>query len=572
MNPSSSEINSMHEVSLGQGGRMGERVESSPAEAKRRVSSERLHKPRVRKDGKDKSRHQEFDHRKLSLADSIAETAPSMMSSFLSPSESSPSVSGRSMRADPASLLSSASLPFTSPHKRTSAGNLNLSISSVQSAKDGNIVPSIYKFARKCQWTEFSKALASDSGFHLGDIGFVYKKDGTTVLHMAVMSRTGYITAFKSCDKEFPMAPLEVIEELLQLDPEVANVKCTLNGYTPLTYACLVCNNHYDVEDAAKMVRLFLKYCPESVKMFTKEGLSPVDIHVVSYSHHHQAKEEESSLGRTSASVLRTLLTHSPELANNRVHGDKVKGPLELLYKCNANVFSQAVMEELNSEATDEGTVRSEFTIPERRQKVVDAVKKWWIWTWAIMILKYGSLKQKKRGSQFAAMHSACMQIACPAPILSLILFAFPRQIKQPILDKDDKGNLPLHAVCSWPGGPAEKAGVQTLLSTRKSQAISRVIDEFPQAVKSTNGQGETALELAAKSGTSWDGGVRRLVKAYPKALRIASEETGLYPFMTAATAADKGNDTPVRDAQCLRTIYGLLRANPRVLSQCLEE
>ena len=223
----------------------------------------------------------------------------------------------------------------------------------------GNIItevtiPSLYRHARKCQWEECIEAIRRSQK----DVDYVYEKDGTTALHMAVMSRTGYINSFKSSTREFPMAPLEVVEELLKLNSEVAKVKCTLNGYTPLIYACLVCDEKYSVEGAAVMVRLFLKYCPESINVFTNEDISPVDVHVVSYSHHHKEKEEETSLGRTSTAVLRTLLTHSPELALQRLNGDKVEGPIEFLYKCNANAFSEAVMDEVYN-SDDEGKKRN---------------------------------------------------------------------------------------------------------------------------------------------------------------------------------------------------------------------
>lgn len=595
MNLSNSEINYASTSSLTNSFALEERVEASPTVQQqqsqiptkllRKSASAPGHKDNwdvnFPKDGSSSS-HDVLMGRRDSLPAPPVESpgsAEESMKKVLAPEPGTPSVSRRSQRESGFSPSLSSHPLMSSPdgHAKKKSPNLTqrLSASSTTtqvSKERESTVPSLYKYARKCQWQEFSQALAANTSTWHDDIRHVYKKDGTTVLHMAVMSRTGYITAFKSCAKDFPMAPLELIEELLRLDPDVANVKCSLNGYTPLTYACLVCNDKYDVEDAAKMVRLFLKYCPGSIHLLTKEGLSPVDIHVVSYSHHHQEKEEESSRGRTSASVLRTLLTHSPELANNRLFGDKVKGPIELLYKCNSNVFTQAVMEELNEIVEEDGTVRSDFTIPERRQKVVETVKKWWIWTWAIMILKYGSLKQKKRGSQFAAVHSSCMQIACPSPLLSLIIYAFPRQIKQPILDKDDIGNLPLHAVCSWPCGSTNKIASQSLLATRKSQAISKLLEEYPTAVKVTNGRGESALELAVKTGTTWDGGVRRLVKAYPKALRMKSQQTSFYPFMTAAVAVRKNSPlSPEQDVQALRTIYGLLRSNPKVLSKALE-
>jgi hypothetical protein len=360
----------------------------------------------------------------------------------------------------------------------------------------------------------------------------------------------------------------------LKLNPEIAKVKCTLNGYTPLIYACLVCDKKYSVEGAASMVGLFLQYCPGSINVFTNEGLSPVDIHVVSYSQHHKEKEEEKSLGRTSTAVLRTLLTHSPDLALQRLNGDKVEGPLEFLYKCNANAFSKAVMDEVYN-SDDEGTMHSAYTVPEKRQQVVDTVKKWWIWTWAVMILKFGSLKQKKRGTRFAAVHTAVMQIGCPTPILSITLYAFPRQIKQYVDYKDDSRDLPLHAICSWPC-QQDNSSSETMVSTRKSMAITRVIEEYPLAVKAVNGRGETALELVLKSGTTWDGGVRRLLKFYPKALKIQSKTTGLYPFMTAAAVASPPSSSSPpslrKDLQSVRSIYGLLRSNPKVFVQAWQK
>ncbi|KAL3909319.1 MAG: hypothetical protein SGILL_008132, partial [Bacillariaceae sp.] len=330
-----------------------------------------------------------------------------------------------------------------------------------------------------------------------------------------------------------------------------------------------------------------------SVKVFTEDGLSPVDIHIVSYSHHHKDKEEESGLGNTSTAVLRTLLNQAPELANLRLKRDGnssdspeyVDGPLELLYKCNASAFSKAVLDEVYN-SDDEGTIESDYTLPEKRQQVMDTVKTWWIWTWAVLILKYGSkANNKKRGSRFSAVHTATNQAGVPTPLLSICLYAFPRQIKKPIEDTTNLGNLPLHAVCSWPchhDNIAEGSG-DALVSSRKVTAINRVLEEYPLALKINNSRGESALELALKTGTTWDGGVRRIVKAYPKAMKIQSKLTGLYPFMTAAAAAPVVSATTEEEMESssesalrqellhVRTIYGLLRSSPKALALACE-
>lgn len=463
---------------------------------------------------------------------------------------------------------------------------------------NNNSIPNLYRFARKGKWDELAELLPASSR---EDLSFVYKKDGTTALHLAVMSQTGYIDSFtrnssssshgKDDDdpnaptKKKGVAPLEVIEEMLKRAPYQCKLRCTLNGYTPLTYACLVCNDEFSTEGAAAMVRLFIQYCPESVNIFTDDGLSPVDIHIVSYSHHHKEKEEEAGLGNTSTAVLRTLLNKAPELANLRLKRETdgvevVDGPLELLYKCNAQAFSKATMDEVYN-SDDDGTIESDYTLPEKRQQVMDTVKTWWIWTWAILLLKYGSkVTHKKRGARFAAVHTAASQVGLATPMLSICLYAFPRQIKKPIEDTTELGNLPLHAVCSWPCHHDNLTGMvgDAFVTSRKVMAINRVLEEYPLALKVNNARGESALEMALKSGTTWDGGVRRIVKAYPKALRLQSTASGLYPFMTAAAAAAPTEDSDEilipaspsarrQELRHVRTIYGLLRSNPKALS-----
>ncbi|KAG7345599.1 ankyrin repeat domain protein [Nitzschia inconspicua] len=486
----------------------------------------------------------------------------------------------------------------------SSDGEMNSSASSLRasshhSSSSNNAIPNLYRFARKGKWDEFSELLQNSSR---EDFAYVYKKDGTTALHLAVMSRTGYIDSFtrnssssshgrrgdadpNAPNKKKGVASLEVVEEILKRAPFQCKLRCTLNGYTPLTYACLVCNNEFSTEGAAAMVRLIIQYCPESVNIFTDDGLSPVDIHVVSYSHHHKEKEEESGLGNTSTAVLRTLLNHAPELANLRLKRDAdgtetVDGPLELLYKCNAQAFSKATLDEVYN-SDDEGTIQSDYTLPEKRQQVMDTVKTWWIWTWVVLLLKYGSkANNKKRGARFAAVHTASNQVGLPTPLLSICLYAFPRQIKKPIEDTTELGNLPLHAVCSWPCHHDNQTGVvgDAFVTSRKVMAINRILEEYSLALKVTNARGDTALGLALRSGTTWDGGVRRMVKAYPKSLRIQSESSGLYPFMTAAAAAaapsecNFDNMSPSsserrRELRHVRTIYGLLRSNPKALA-----
>jgi len=161
---------------------------------------------------------------------------------------------------------------------------------------------------------------------------------------------------------------------------------------------------------------------------------------------------------------------------------------------------------------------------------------------------------------------------------------AFPNQIKEKDEMHGNDGNLPLHEVCSW---PCEQDTVSSdpVISSRKGMAISALLQRYPNAAFALNNNNETPLSLALSTGTTWDGGVRKLVRAYPASASIQNSTTGLYPFMTAATVARSTVDSNLpmpstkrslmthlknvakRDLQNVRTIYGLLRADPDVRS-----
>lgn len=144
-------------------------------------------------------------------------------------------------------------------------------------------------------------------------------------------------------------------------------------------------------------------------------------------------------------------------------------------------------------------------------------------------------------------------------------------------------GNLPLHEVCSWPC-EQDSASTDPVISSRKGMAISALLQRYPNAAFACNNNDETPLDLALATGTTWDGGVRKLVRAYPASVSIQNSTTGLFPFMTAAAVSQStaNNDLPLpsskrslmthlknvakRDLQTVRTIYGLLRADPDVI------
>jgi len=522
----------------------------------------------------------------------------------------------------------------------------------------------LYRHARCGQWT----AVERDLQLVPEQAKYVHL-DGTTTLHLAVMSRTGYVLDTSTTQQQQNeggggVCPLAVLEWICQYHPQAANQACHINSYTPLAYACLVASGNtvdededehdsddssddddhplkqrqpsYSLEDAQDICRILLKYAPDCTKVFTAGGLSALDVHVVSYSQRrnqkgnnhrrrrqHQKnnkkyssnastdersliltdsksnKEEETThhhplTGRTNTLVIRTLLEADPTLAHVRISKDRVTGPVELLYRCNSADFLTVVSQDEMKELGKKRGIEKEDSSRKMRKNLMSH---WWVWRWTILILKYGTVPFKKRGAKFSCLQAAAGLVGCPLPILTLAMNAFPSQIRE--LDEmhhhgrnyTGVGNLPLHEVCSWPCAQEDVASTDPVIPSRKGMAIAALLGEYPQAAKMVNAKGQTPLELAVESGTTWDSGVRKLVRAHPAAVsKRSTQYANFYPFLCAAVAAGESSkrqeplpsskrslmshlkNVSKQDLQFVRTIYGLLRANPLVLMNVVAE
>lgn len=466
----------------------------------------------------------------------------------------------------------------------------------------------LYDHARRCQW---ERVLEECSRNHR-DASYVCPRDGTTALHLAVMSRCNPL--LRNGDlKGYKPAPRLVVEALLVACPEAAITRCSLKKYTPLTYACLVTDETFDMSDAADMVVTILRHAPQSAYVFTDDGFSALDIHIMSYSRLHGHKEEVYSGGRTSTVVLRTLLEEKPVLADARTYRNKIRGPLELLYRCNMEEFKEAV---------EGGAQRAK---PKHLNSVVSTLDDWWAWKWAQLLMKYASLSsdEVKTKQPFRAVQAAARIVGCPIPILSLAIALFPQQLQS----RDPRGdlyNLPLHEVASW-RCDAEILCGDPFVVRRKARAIQLLLDEYPAAARTTNNMGETPLQLAIEAGTPWHGGLEVLATACPKALkfprklRSRSDENktlisvslhsdiesvdsqdedpdaaleGMYPFMVAAvvgrippswqrdpsflfegqSTSEHEQNLARKDLESVRSVYGLLRARPEALASYLSD
>lgn len=443
----------------------------------------------------------------------------------------------------------------------------------------------LYKFARACDW----ERVAEECRLFPRDAKCVDAVDGTTALHLAVMSRANPSLRDGDYDDLFP-APIPLIEQLVVACPEAAITRCAAKKYTPLTYACLVLDRDFDMSDSASIVSILLHHAPQSAYVFTDDGFSALDIHILSYSRFHQEKEEHYAVDQASTQVLQTLLIEKPDLAEARSYKNRVRGPIELLYRSN--------LEEFKGIGTDNAQTRE-----------------WWAWKWVSLLLKYaprqGSAMTKSVGP-FTALHAAASLIGCPLPILSIASSSNPSQLAEPDPRGGKLGNIPLHEVSSWVCDQETINGDPFVLR-RKAMAIQHLLRKYPAGAKMTNNMGETAQQLAIESATPWECGLGALVKAHPESLlvkrklRESSDENeqllsvlfgdenesvdsdwvdpaeaveGMYPFMVAAVIAavpeskqhshssgkDHAEELKKKDLDSLRSIYGLLRAMPKAL------
>jgi len=261
-------------------------------------------------------------------------------------------------------------------------------------------ITTLYRHAKEQAWEE----VAIDCKTHADEASYVCPENGTTALHLAVMSRVGY--SLETEEAKHP-APLSLIEELLQVNPEAAKVTCHINTYTPLAYACLVSGLDCCLEETNEMVRLFLEYCPESTSVYTSGGLSAVDVHIVSYSQAMGGRVDEGThlSGRTSTVVLRTLLESFPCLAKVRITNDKLGGPIEILYRCNSQAFLKLVAEyETKRKEREQNRIMTTAETEDKNKQVLARISNWWVWRWTVIILKYETLPQKKKGARFLAL------------------------------------------------------------------------------------------------------------------------------------------------------------------------
>ena len=230
-------------------------------------------------------------------------------------------------------------------------------------------IPLLYQAALIRRWN----VVASRAQSHPEEAKYADPSDGLTALHLAVISRTtptdvsyrrGGKTSARLRDSsgaevagtrriKVP-APMNTVRALLMANPDATTVRCKSHGYTPLAYAChvpppdkeaqmaedagdagtvytgytgftagtratvyqCVFRDSYGIlDECEKLVRLILTYRPDSASVLSNDGLSALDLHIMSYSVGWGIEHDSESAGFSSNNVRSTPLLVRPALS-----------------------------------------------------------------------------------------------------------------------------------------------------------------------------------------------------------------------------------------------------------------
>ncbi|CAJ1954353.1 unnamed protein product [Cylindrotheca closterium] len=109
----------------------------------------------------------------------------------------------------------------------------------------------------------------------------------------------------------------------------------------------------------------------------------------------------------------------------------------------------------------------------------------------------------------------------------------------------DSEGNYPLHNVI-----------IRRPFRIKDIHLIKDLVAVYPEAASKRNARGDEPIFIALRERMAWDAGVEALVKAQPEILSSMDRETGLCPFLLAASLDGK---------VAVETTYQLLSENPHV-------
>jgi len=310
---------------------------------------------------------------------------------------------------------------------------------------------------------------------------------------------------------------VEVLETLFQSDHSVASIS-DIDGSFPLHH----CGRAEYLEN--NFLHKLMTIYPEALMQQNARGETPLILAV--------------SLN-ASVPVLQEMLYRYPRAA--RISDSGGFYPVSLLWNSWVNVRKGATGQPVLSD--DEAEVTE--IVKRNRIQMKSVTGKgdlegdlaiWWHKMEMLLRVSYHKTLRDAlpNGKQWRVVHAAAGCDGCPPGVLHFAMKIEAGQCEE----ADEEGNLPLHVAAGAP------AYIRQNFEKTYGSRIEMLVKKYPEASRKKNVKGELCLHIALRSGKTWDSGIKKILKAEPRGIKIKDTATGLFPFMLAAI----GNKNPSSD------------------------
>jgi len=326
---------------------------------------------------------------------------------------------------------------------------------------------------------------------------------GSTVLH-------------KLCS--LPPTPHDIFKEVVELYPQATKIQERKYGLTPLHTLC-----YYSQRSTSKVKIVIDKMEPQDLLIRNFFGGTPL----------HSACSSHAWIP-----VIELLVQANPNIVLARTHEYKHTA-LTALFHCHL----QAIQGHMQVARILQGEQVEENHFAKFWKKVV------FLATEAFKLSHPDFVADMKpEDVENYALHGLMSLLAPGSADLNLYKVGI-KQNSEWAKYADPSGNYPLHNII-----------IRRPFRVKDIELIEMLCQCYPEAASKKNNEGRSPIDIALRERMAWDQGVGALVKAQPEILSSQDLETGLFPFLLAASLTGK---------VAVETTYQLLSANPHLVQKC---
>lgn len=346
-----------------------------------------------------------------------------------------------------------------------------------------------------------------------------------------VDSQTGATVLHLLCRK--PPAPMELLRAVLNLFPEAVRVQERLYLATPLHILV------WTSQRTSGKVELLLQYMkPEDLELRNRFGGTPL----------HSACGSQASL-----QVIQRIVQKNPSIVSAKnyeyshtaltalwhSHLQSIQGHMQIARILKGDEVHEGHFDRFWGKVeflAIEAFRQSSGVIREKKENdsqhaTIDAVTP-------------APTTSKNYGSDYI-LHGL-LELRAPLNALIVAIKLFPECASV----ADARGNFPLHSVIS-----------QRPFRAKDVEIIRELLEVQPAIAAKKNHVGDAPIFVAIRERMAWGDGLGNLVDAHPEILESTDTQTGLYPFLLAASLSGK---------VAINTTYQLLCKQPDLVKETL--